>query len=189
MFITGTVLTFVTFVTGTFCTPISSPLPNDPFSSHKSTQIKHLRSYPELDISSLHRNFKFILFGKDPKRNGYTLDPCRSGKDCKGSRKCLNEHLEKACNGENNCICFPRNEETCYAKCTECSEYPNETCGYLLEDLRLGSESRPTAMCISTSSVFLGRAVEVGCQSFILKRKKPGLHDLFKRRPKKLVLF
>lgn len=190
MFFIVHIIAIVAFFPGSFSIPISSPTVNpDPFSYQASKKIPNITNYTRLNIQSLHQKLSTTLFKVDRKQYGYTLDPCQTQKDCKGNRICLNEYLTKICNGGKMCVCLPRKEEACDIKCSDCSEYPNETCGYLPEDLPLSLDRRPSGMCVSKYVVYQKLVAEVGCESFIHMERKPGWYDLFKRSSKKVVIF
>lgn len=164
MFHKAIVFIMLALLTGALCTPISSPTANpDPYASKSHSELQNLKNYKRINIPYIQRIISPTLFKMDHENIGYTLDPCHSNKDCKEDRECLNEHLTTSCTG-NVCVCFPRAIQFCDMKCTDCSNYPNETCGYLPEDLPLNEERRPIGMCVSKSLVYNKLVVEVGCK-------------------------
>lgn len=95
---------------------------------------------------------------------GYTLDPCKQHSDCIGDRLCITGNFASSCNGRKTCICIGKSVQLCDKNCTECDNYPKETCGYLPEDVK--AKKTPTGVCVSTYTVFEGLIVEIACDSF-----------------------
>lgn len=95
---------------------------------------------------------------------GYNFDPCKQHSDCIADRLCLTGNLESSCNGREPCLCLGQSVQLCEKNCTECENYPRETCGYLPEDVK--AKKTPTGICLSAYTVFEGLVVEIGCDSF-----------------------
>lgn len=98
-----------------------------------------------------------------PTARGLTFDPCKFHSDCIGGRLCVLGDFSKACSGSssNGCFCIGKYTQLCKS-CTECDNYPEESCLYNLGDAR---NTAADGVCGSAFTLTEGITREADCDS------------------------
>lgn len=92
---------------------------------------------------------------------GYTFDPCRYHEHCIEPRLCVTGDLSGPCNGIEGCFCL-REEISICKTCSECSEYPSETCAVSKDS----DSELDEGICLSSYTIWARLTIEFGCNSF-----------------------
>lgn len=95
----------------------------------------------------------------EPSSPGYTFDSCFEDSDCITPRTCMASSLRQPCNTSSDCVCV--GSTTTYCKsCSDCTDYPKESCVQLVASLGLG-------VCVS-SSVLKYNVTEIACDNVMM---------------------
>lgn len=94
------------------------------------------------------------------RADGYTFDPCKYHKDCRGRRLCVSKNFRKACSGGKQCFCFIEFLQICES-CDECRRYPRESCL-----IHPAEEEETFGFCGSSFTVYEGIFGELGCDTY-----------------------
>lgn len=120
--------------------------------------------------------------------HGFLFDHCLYHRDCQPSYLCLRADWASSCSGGTGCICVKKYVQKCDGRCSDCGNYPYETCAYLPEDSKDKNVSLNKGtfdgMCASMGLVEEGVLVERGCGTKKNKGKKEEKKKHMKNAPK-----
>lgn len=169
----------ISYSTLSLAHPLSSELRAQSLTSATGHRFTPADKISPDSISSLLSTRKQANGTKPPSGTiprGYTFDPCRYHSNCVGDRLCVGANLDRSCSGRAECFCLGESIQLCERHCKECENYPNETCGYLREDLE--TNTKPMGICVSKFTIFEGLLVEIGCNSFPINSTLAGYDNV-----------